>query len=547
MIHVIDCVYDTARPRIPGGARGNPAFRPCRGPLPRLAADPLGTTQEARGLARRGAHRAPPAAGLVDPSRRGGRPARPAHAAWGRRHPRPRPRRPGPARRPAQGRADPDARPLPAAARRAPRHEGAAEAAVAAARIPDRAARRAHGRGRARPRDPRAARGHEGPRHALAVRGGFPGGRARMPPARREETREILGPRGREAPAARGRPLLARPGARGLRARRHRGAGLPRDQPRDAAADGRGRARHHAAAAPRGGRPIRLRAKPRRAALRAAGPEPGDWRRLAALQLAPARDPGGLRHRGARRLNRARPAAFARARRAPRVLSSAAMRVPAIALTAIVALVACSPGPAGDALPRLNVLPGSLTVSGVSSGGYMATQYQVAYSDDVAGAGIVAAGPWLCAQGIVTRAPKDCLAGETGGPDVTPLVAALRASAALGAVDDPSGLAADRIWIFHGAKDDVVGAAVSDSLLRFYKAFVPVERIRYETQVPAGHGFPTPAEGGDCGAGESPWILACGYDAAGEMLNHLYDGLAAPSGSVTRSEERRVGKEGGSG
>ena len=74
---------------------------------------------------------------------------------------------------------------------------------------------------------------------------------------------------------------------------------------------------------------------------------------------------------------------------------------------------------------------------------------------------------------------------------MTPLVAALRASAALRAVDDPSGLAADRIWIFHGAKDDKVGAAVSDSLLRFYKAFVPLEQVRYETQVPAAHGFPT--------------------------------------------------------
>jgi poly(3-hydroxybutyrate) depolymerase len=215
------------------------------------------------------------------------------------------------------------------------------------------------------------------------------------------------------------------------------------------------------------------------------------------------------------------------------MLSSAAMRVLVAAVIAIVTFVACSPRPAGDALPRFNIVPGSLTVSGVSSGGYMATQFQVAYSDDVAGAGIVAAGPWLCAQGVVTRALRDCLAGEAGGPDVAPLVAALRASAALGAVDDPSGLAADRIWIFHGAKDGVVGAAVSDSLLRFYKAFVPLERVRYETQVPAGHGFPTIAEGKACDAGDSPWILACGYDAAGMMLNYLYEGLAAPSGSVT--------------
>jgi hypothetical protein len=212
-------------------------------------------------------------------------------------------------------------------------------------------------------------------------------------------------------------------------------------------------------------------------------------------------------------------------------MNFATLRASLVALPA--ALSACAPPPPGDELPRLNLHPGSLTVSGLSSGGYMATQYQVAFSADVAGAAVIAAGPWLCAQGILTRALRDCLKGETGGPDVRPLVAALRASAALGAVDDPSGLAADRVWLFHGAQDDVVGAAVADSLLRFYKVFVPLEQLRYVTRVPAAHGFPTIDEGGACGTGDAPWILACGYDAAGEMLNYLYGGLAAPSAKVT--------------
>ncbi len=163
----------------------------------------------------------------------------------------------------------------------------------------------------------------------------------------------------------------------------------------------------------------------------------------------------------------------------------------------------------------------------------MATQYQVAYSKDVAGAGVIGAGPWLCARGVVTRALKDCLAGASGGPDLAPLVAALRASAAVHAVDDPSALAADRIWILHGAKDDKVGAAVSDSLVRFYKEFVPLDQVRYETQVPAAHGFPTLANGGACDADASPWILACNYDAAGEMLKHLYGNLVPPGDAVT--------------
>jgi hypothetical protein len=169
---------------------------------------------------------------------------------------------------------------------------------------------------------------------------------------------------------------------------------------------------------------------------------------------------------------------------------------------------------ASEPLPRLNILPGSLTVSGVSSGGYMATQYQVAYSKDVQGAGVIAAGPWLCAQGLLTRALDECMKGEPAGPDVGPLVAALRVSASGRFVDDPSWLAPDRVWVFHGAKDATVGAAVTDSLVRFYRAFLPPERIHYETQVPVAHGFPADGRGGPCTIAQPPWINDCGYDAS---------------------------------
>lgn len=198
----------------------------------------------------------------------------------------------------------------------------------------------------------------------------------------------------------------------------------------------------------------------------------------------------------------------------------------------LLVVMSCTPRGSGGPLPRLNIAPGSLTMSGVSAGGYMATQYQVAFSSEVAGAGVIAAGPWFCAQGLITRALDDCLEGSTGGPDDVMLAATLRASALAGVVDDPGGLAADRIWIFHGANDDVVGAAVSDSLLRFYRNFVPPEQIRYETQIPAGHGFPTLDEGIACEATEPPYLNDCDYDAAGEMLRFLYGELREPDAAI---------------
>ena len=186
---------------------------------------------------------------------------------------------------------------------------------------------------------------------------------------------------------------------------------------------------------------------------------------------------------------------------------------------------------AAEPLPRLNLLPGSLTVSGVSSGGYMATQYQVAWSKDVQGAGVIAAGPWYCARASLTRALDECTAGGAIGPEIRPLVAALRAGAAARLIDDPSWIAPDRVWLFHGARDTVVGAAVMDSLLRFYREFVPPERIHYETRVAAAHGFPTAGQGGACNVAQEPWINDCSYDAAGLMLQHLYDDVKPPAGA----------------
>ena len=159
------------------------------------------------------------------------------------------------------------------------------------------------------------------------------------------------------------------------------------------------------------------------------------------------------------------------------------MRLVIVAI--VVVLSSCTPSGSREPLPRLQILPGSLTVSGLSAGGYMATQYQVAFSSEVAGAGIVAAGPWFCARGVITRALGDCLEGSAGGPDDKALAVTLRASALAGVVAEPAGLANDRVWIFHGARDSIVGDAVSDSLLRFYRNFV---RSRTDPLRNAGRG-----------------------------------------------------------
>lgn len=49
------------------------------------------------------------------------------------------------------------------------------------------------------------------------------------------------------------------------------------------------------------------------------------------------------------------------------------------------------------------------TVSGVGAGGYMAVQVHIAFSRYVSGAGVIGAGPYLCAQGNPEISITSCM------------------------------------------------------------------------------------------------------------------------------------------
>lgn len=49
-------------------------------------------------------------------------------------------------------------------------------------------------------------------------------------------------------------------------------------------------------------------------------------------------------------------------------------------------------------LSAYNVDPNTVTVAGVSSGGFMAVQLQVAFSKSIFGTAVFAGGPYYCAQ-----------------------------------------------------------------------------------------------------------------------------------------------------
>jgi len=207
--------------------------------------------------------------------------------------------------------------------------------------------------------------------------------------------------------------------------------------------------------------------------------------------------------------------------------------VPLRRCVALAALLAAALVARADGLPQLVIEPRALTVSGVSSGGYMATQFQLSFSSLVRGIGVFAAGPWDCARGSLTRAFGDCLGRPDSAPDAAGLVALARAAAAAGRIDPLQSLADARVWVFHGTRDATVAPAVTRALADFYRDFVAQANLRYLDAFAVGHGIPTEAAGGSCDATASPYLYACHYDAVGDMLGFLYGSTAAaPAGAA---------------
>lgn len=195
------------------------------------------------------------------------------------------------------------------------------------------------------------------------------------------------------------------------------------------------------------------------------------------------------------------------------------------------------------ALPALGAVIDQTSTSGISSGAYMAGQFQIAHSSEVIGAAIIAGGPYGCAESLLadwmwgpsaaffnmSKAVNGCmLAGMQmwGVPDVQRLAARARKLAEEGRIDPLSGLAHDRLYLFSGRNDYTVVPAIVAKAAEFYAAVgVPASNMLVVTDVPAGHAFITVSEGNSCALTEAPFVVHCDYDQAGALLGHIYGEL----------------------
>ena len=217
---------------------------------------------------------------------------------------------------------------------------------------------------------------------------------------------------------------------------------------------------------------------------------------------------------------------------------------------AIVAAAALA-GACNSANPKLPALGADLqatSVSGLSAGAYMAGQFQIAHSNIVKGAGIVAGGPYGCAESAfadvmpgpgapflnLSKAMNGCMLDAMqawGIPNVRNLADRANRLAQAGRIDAPAALSRGRVYLFTGSKDHVVVPSIVKAAAELYAALgVPPAQIKLVSDVPAGHAFVTVDKGLACGKTGEPYVTDCDYDPARDLLGHIYGTLQPRSG-----------------
>jgi hypothetical protein len=208
-------------------------------------------------------------------------------------------------------------------------------------------------------------------------------------------------------------------------------------------------------------------------------------------------------------------------------------------------------------LGSYNVRKGQSSVSGLSSGAFMTVQLHLAHSASFTGAGIIAGGPFRCAESYRAAAmqAEDAYIESSlyicmnplvpqATPDAQRLAKLARETAGAGKIDAIANLAEDRVYIFTGSRDNVVYSDVVARTLSFYEELgVKRANIAYEDMVAAGHSIITDnPEDSSLETNQPPYINNGGFMQSHDILRHIYRDLKPPAerlnGRLVRFDQR---------
>jgi hypothetical protein len=227
--------------------------------------------------------------------------------------------------------------------------------------------------------------------------------------------------------------------------------------------------------------------------------------------------------------------------------------------------------PADDPpLKSYSVNPELVSVAGISSGAFMASQIQIAHSAGIKGAALIAGGLYGCAvlgevsndgvNGKVSLAVGGCMKGgitledtdfyQRRAEHIGKQGRAEDNGNQEGWIDPLSNLKSSKVYLFTGGADAVVDHLVVERASELYnKLGVPEGQIELVDKVPpAGHSWVTENFGNSCGANAPPFIDKCGYDQAKQELEWIYgplkDAAKEPKEEIVSFDQRAFVKDG---
>nr|CCA86740.1 putative Poly (3-hydroxybutyrate) depolymerase (phaZ) [Ralstonia syzygii R24] len=188
-------------------------------------------------------------------------------------------------------------------------------------------------------------------------------------------------------------------------------------------------------------------------------------------------------------------------------------------------------------LADVNIQPDRVAVTGISSGAFMATQLQLAYPKIFPFAAMLAGGPYDCA--LVQRDMAKCLYPSfITDKDLSAAVNRAKKKSYYRLLGDFSHLDHGIVYVLYGTADKVVGTQIAGSITKFYQRLKSLSngkldglQISEDGSRNFGHTFPTyltplpiasPHEDDDCVESIPPYLGHCGFDAAKNILQHLY-------------------------
>ena len=215
------------------------------------------------------------------------------------------------------------------------------------------------------------------------------------------------------------------------------------------------------------------------------------------------------------------------------------MRFASLPLALAASCLFASAVSAAEPLARFHLDTAQISVSGISSGAFMANQLHVAHSRDIVGAGVVAGGLFGCAvastgdDGVVSLASiatGACMSAPDLLRPAADYAERMKDFAAKGWIDPVVNLARAKVYAFTGgAYDHVVNPATVERAVAVYTALGVQNPDFADGTIHAGHSWVTVDRGVPCEDNKDPYITKCGYDQAGKILTAIYGPLKAKS------------------